>query len=167
MKQADENPEDIVDSLNEKIDKSFQELVFIQPIDTETETGLEFRFEIKPETNNEKLKALLPKKSSDKYFIPFTFLDDMTSSTDDFNPQDSEYAAIAMMILSTAKFKIMIDKTIIPSFDKAYFEGFDDESYLNIPFFDYGNCFCLEVPFTVIFTKSEYKLNKIVLTKNS
>lgn len=62
------------------------------------------------------------------------------------------------------KCRVMMSKKIIPEIETAYFEGRGGQNY-SIPVFDYGEAYCLEVPFVVLFETGKYKMDKIVILK--
>lgn len=66
--------------------------------------------------------------------------------------------------LPFAKCRIMISKKIIPEIETAYFKGRDDQNY-TIPFFDYGDSYCIEIQFVDLFENGKYKIDKIVVMK--
>lgn len=81
-----------------------------------------------------------------------------------FDSDDSMGETISQAILSSAKCRIFIGKNLIPKIETAYIEGLDELNYI-IPVYDYGDSFCLEIPFVVIMEDSFYKTDKIVIVK--
>ena len=78
---------------------------------------------------------------------------------------DNDAQGIAEAIMSSAKCRVLISKKVIPSIEIAYFEGRGSQNY-SIPVFDYGESYCLEIPFIVLFESGLYKFDKIVILKS-
>ena len=91
-------------------------------------------------------------------------LGENNTASDSFDSDDSMGEAISQAILSSAKCRIFIGKNLIPEIETAYIEGLGELNYI-IPVYDYGDSFCLEIPFVVIMEDSFYKTDKIVIVK--
>ena len=115
-------------------------------------------------TATEEEKGFLPTKSSSKYYIPF-YISEIISDSDDFDDVDLD-DSFTLAMFSAAKVRVMIAKNIIPKIDSAYFvaEDEDDENYY-ISVFDYGNNYCLEIPFLLFVDNYLYDLDRIVITR--
>ena len=159
---AEENPEEILELLDKD---DFPKNANVKPVNTDLEVGAEFSFSIDPKTTDETEKAFLPTVSGQKYFFTFLSGEENDLMTDSMK-SDFETQKIAEAVLSFAKSRIIISKKIISSIDTAYFEGRAGQNY-SIPVFDYGETYCLEIPFIVLFESSMYKLDKIVIVKNT
>ena len=159
---AEENPEEILELLDKD---DFPKNANVKPVNTDLEVGAEFSFSIDPKTTDETEKAFLPTVSGQKYFFTFLSGEENDLMTDSMK-SDFETQKIAEAVLSFAKCRIIISKKIISSIDTAYFEGRAGQNY-SIPVFDYGETYCLEIPFIVLFESSMYKLDKIVIVKNT
>lgn len=131
----------------------------ITEVDTDIEKGFEIRAFIDPKTEDEDEKSMLPKKSGNKCYIPFTFAEDFSS--DDMGLDDDETGMAAVM-LSSVKCRVLVSKKIIQNVSKAYFEGKGGANY-SVPFYDYGDSFCIEVPMALLMTSPNYRLDRIVL----
>lgn len=131
------------------------------------ETGIEANFDVNRNEQDAELTKFLPTEKGNKFILPVSFSDEMNkslSSMNDDNTQDAETKEIANILLASFKYRILIDKNILPNAKKAYFEkqrgGIQD-----IPLLDYGNNYSIEIPL-VVFTKSdELKLNAIIIEK--
>jgi hypothetical protein len=161
MALANKDTDYFLSDLQDSINEEFPDIIFANPINTEFEASFEISFNINPKTASEEEKIFLPKKSGDKYFIPFMLGYDFTD-TDDLNEMDYESEAIAKAIMSTAKFRVMLSKDIISSINEAYFDGIEEDDSFVISVFDYGNNFCLEIPVDVLI-ESRYKLDRIII----
>ena len=159
---AEENPEEILELLDKD---DFPKNANVKPVNTDLEVGAEFSFSIDPKTTDETEKAFLPTVSGQKYFFTFLSGEENDLMTDSMK-SDFETQKIAEAVLSFAKCRIKKKKKIISSIDTAYFEGRAGQNY-SIPVFDYGETYCLEIPFIVLFESSMYKLDKIVIVKNT
>ena len=53
---------------------------------------------------------------------------------------------------------------VLPSIETAYFEGKGSQNY-SIPIFDYGDNFCLEIPFIILTQEGMYRTDRIVVIK--
>ena len=165
MELAEEDVDDFMKDFNEEFVEPMPEFFSANPVNTELEVGVEFSFDIDPKNATDEEKDVLPKKAGNKYLIPFSFSNEL-SQADDFDSLDAESESIAMAMMSTAKFRILIAKNIIPKIDSAYFvaEDEDDENYY-ISVFDYGNNYCLEIPFLLFVDNYLYDLDRIVITR--
>lgn len=170
-----ENPDEIFKNfegeLNTFNNESFEDETFenlpksakINPINTDLELGAEFSFEVDPRTTDETEKSYLPKVSGKKCYIPFFLGNNNSDFSDELSSEDAESQEIIAALLSSAKCRVLIGKNIISSIETAYFEGTGGQNY-SIPVFDYGDSYCLEIPF-VILTRNMYQLEKIVVIR--
>ena len=78
---------------------------------------------------------------------------------------DSKSQAISEAILSSVKCRVMVSKKIISSINNAYFEGCGGQNY-SVAVFDYGESFCMEIPFIVLFEAGMYKFDRIVVIRD-
>ena len=162
---GDEDPEEIFESFDEDTLKDLPENVDVKPVNTDLEVGAEFSLSIDPKTTDEIEKSFLPTVAGNKCFIPFLLVDKDSSIADAMKSDDNEAQGIAEAIMSSAKCRVMISKKVIPSIEIAYFEGRGSQNY-SIPLFDYGESYCLEIPFIVLFESGMYKFDKIVILKS-
>lgn len=162
---GDEDPEEIFESFDEDTLKDLPENVDVKPVNTDLEVGAEFSLSIDPKTTDEIEKSFLPTVAGNKCFIPFLLGDKDSSIADAMKSDDNEAQGIAEAIMSSAKCRVMISKKVIPSIEIAYFEGRGSQNY-SIPLFDYGESYCLEIPFIVLFESGMYKFDKIVILKS-
>lgn len=162
MEMSDEDVDDFMEEFDDEFISSLPSFVSVKPVNTDIEVGAEISFSINPKEATEEEKSILPKISGNKYFIPFIFAEEFSSG--DFDDYEDDEIAIAMF--SSAKCRVMISKKIIPSIDVAYFEGRGSQNFA-IPVFDYGESFCLEIPFIIFFESDMYKFDRIVILKES
>lgn len=162
---ADEDPEEFFKDFDDEAFEEVPKNAIVTPVNTDLEIGVEYRFSIDPKTTDEIEKSFLPKISGNKCFIPFLF-GDSQSISDSINSDSDDYEeAFAEAIMSTAKFRVLINKGVISSIETAYFEGNGKQNY-SIPVYDYGNDFCLEIPFTVLYKVGMYRTDRIVVIRN-
>lgn len=162
---GDEDPEEIFESFDEETLEDLPENVDVKPVNTDLEVGAEFTLSIDPKTTDETEKSFLPTVAGNKCFIPFLLGDKDSSIADAMKSDDNDAQGIAKAIMSSAKCRVLISKKVIPSIEIAYFEGRGSQNY-SIPVFDYGESYCLEIPFIVLFESSMYKFGKIVILKS-
>ncbi|MBP5706454.1 MAG: hypothetical protein J6W76_04140 [Spirochaetales bacterium] len=107
----------------------------------------------------------MPKVRGDKYYIPLLYTN--SDSKDDFmgfsNSSDDMEQGLTTAILSSAKFRVLVSKKIIPHIESAYFAGTDGSDYF-IPFYDYGESHCFEIP-VIAMMDTNYDLSRIVVVK--
>lgn len=161
---ADEDPEEMFEEYDEEALEDLPENVYINRVNTDLEVGAEFSLSINPKTTDETEKALLPTVAGNKCYIPFLLGSDNNSMVDDFKSSDEDAEEITKGILSSAKCRVMIDKSVIPGIEAAYFEGRDGQNYA-VAIFDYGNSYCIEIPFIVLFETGMYRFDRIVVIK--
>lgn len=111
-------------------------------------------------TTNDDEKLLLPKIAGNKCFIPF-LLGDNKSISDSVKSKDSEEEAF---FLSSSKCRVLISKNVLPSIETAYFEGKGSQNY-SIPIFNYGDNYCLEIPFIILTQEGMYRTDRIVILR--
>ncbi len=154
--------------LSEDIDEMFEDAlpygVKGGAVDTDYEIGLEVAMTIDANTKAEEEKALLPVADGNLVYIPFMMGNNandigesMTSGSDDMA------GGIALAIMASAKCRILISKTIVPDVKAAYFEGIYYSDDYQIPFYDYGDSYCLEISFGVFAEDEDYILDRIVI----
>ena len=160
---TDENPEELFKVFDKETLEGLPENVSVKPVNTELEVGAEVILNINPNTNDENEKAFLPTITGNKCFVPF-LLGQNDSISDSLNSDSDEYEKIAQAILSSAKCRILISKNIISLIETAYFEGKGSQNY-SIPVFDYGDSFCLEIPFIALSKEGMYRTDRIVVMK--
>lgn len=161
---ADQDPDEMFSEFNEENLDSLPEGAKVNPVNTDLEVGAEFHFSVNPKTENEKERSFLPKTSKEKCYIPFLLGENGTAFTDGVNSSDQEAQSITQAILSSAKCRILMSKKILPSIKAAYFEGYYNQTY-TIPVFDYGDSYCLEIPFIVLFDSATYRFDRVVVIK--
>lgn len=161
---ADENPEEIFEYFDDESLDDLPENVCIKPVNTNLEVGAEISLLIDTKTTDETEKSFLPKVAGQKCYIPFLFGGENFSFADFMKSDDSESQAISEAVLSSAKCRVMVSKKIISSIKNAYFEGRGGQNY-SVAVFDYGESFCMEILFIVLFETGMYKFDRIVVIK--
>ncbi len=160
---VDEDPEELFEDFDEEALTELPENVDVKPVNTDLEVGAEFTVLIDPHTTNDDEKLLLPKIAGNKCFIPF-LLGDNKSISDSVKSKDSEDEAFTEAFLSSSKCRVLISKNVLPSIETAYFEGKGSQNY-SIPIFDYGDNYCLEIPFIILTQEGMYRTDRIVVLK--
>ncbi len=167
-----ENTNKTIEEMKEENFNDLPSTVQGQTIDNELETGFEFSINVDPKTTNTDEKKFLPKVRGDKYYIPL-FLDfsdkqkdylNSTSESDGIGESFGEAIGIAM--LSSIKFRVLVSKKIISKIETAYFKG-TSESNFPIPFYDYGESYCFEIPVLFLTKCDGYDLSRIVVVKET
>jgi hypothetical protein len=153
--------------LNEESLEEFGSKATLRNIDTDLEFGAEISMELDPKrldpAEDGDLMELIPMVSGKKCLIPFIageksdFLTDMQDS-------DDETMGMMVMLLSSLKARVLVDKSLVPKMKAACFEGNGVDDY-QIPFYDYGPAWCLEVPLIVLLERESYRLDTIVVLK--
>ncbi len=161
FEMMDEDPEQIFQEFDEEALNEFPERGEIKAVNTDLEIGAEIILKLDPKTTDETEKELLPKVSGNKCFIPF-LLGNNDSISDSVK---SEGEAMAQAMLSSAKCRVLISKSIIPVIETAYFTGKGGQNY-SIPIYDYGDANCLEIPFIILFETGMYRTDRIVIIKD-
>lgn len=160
---VDEDPEELFEDFDEEALTELPENVDVKPVNTDLEVGAEFTVLIDPHTTNDDEKLLLPKIAGNKCFIPF-LLGDNKSISDSVKSKDSEDEAFTEAFLSSSKCRVLISKNVLPSIETAYFEGKGSQNY-SIPIFNYGDNYCLEIPFIILTQEGMYRTDRIVILR--
>ncbi|MCR5605399.1 MAG: hypothetical protein K6F69_01090, partial [Treponema sp.] len=154
---ADEDPEELFNNFDEEVFKELPENTVIKPVNTELEIGAEIQFSINPKTKDKAEKSYLPTTKGNKFYIPFLLgeseatLEENESIADSFDFDTDDYSEVFVKaIMSSAKCRILISKNIISSIENAYLEGKGNQNY-SIPVFDYGEQYCMEIPFITLY----------------
>lgn len=167
LAMVEENPESFFSSIKDETFDYLPENVNIKKVNTELELGYECAFSINPKTQVEKEKVFLPKINGNKYIIPFLTQsknDFSTEDLDEFENMNSEGEGFLTALFSTAKFRILVSKKIIPQVSLAYIEGKASQNY-SVPVYDYGDSYCFEIPFIVLMEMDMYNLERIIVLK--
>ena len=132
-------------------------------VDTDLEAGIELSGEINPKTADEDDRKMLPVSEGNRMYVPF-----LPGSTDDFSKDLSESdddmtSAMAKAMLSSAKCRILLSKKMLPAVGTVYFEGLGGQD-CSLPVFDYGETFCIEIPFILLTEKDKYKFDRVVVS---
>ena len=159
-----QDPEQMFNDFDKETMEDMPANAEVSPVNTDLEVGAEFTLHIDPKTTDETEKSFLPTVAGKKCFIPFLLGGKEDSIADSMKSESSEADGMAQAIMSTAKCRVMISKKIIPEIETAYFEGRGGQNY-SIPLFDYGESYCMEIPFVVLFENDKYKMDKIVILK--
>ena len=157
----DQDPEEIFGEINSDTEENLPNNARTRIINTDLEVGEEFYFEVNPKTTDETEKSFLPKVAGKKCYIPF-LLGTNDSIKDEAETSDSESEAMAQAFLSSSKCRVMIGKNILKNIETAYFEGKGGQNY-SIPVFDYGESYCLEIPFVILYGNNMLNLERIVI----
>ena len=158
-----EDPSEIFGEFDEGAFSNLPKDAFVNRVDTDLEVGAEFSFSIKANTKDANEKAFLPTVAGNKCYIPFLLGQEDANFADAFASNDEESAAIAQAMLSSAKCRVLISKGMLSGIDSAYFEGRGGQNY-SIALFDYGEAYCLEIPF-IVMLQDMYRFDRIVAIK--
>ncbi|MCR5289868.1 MAG: hypothetical protein K6E51_07750 [Treponema sp.] len=161
---ADEDPEEMFEVFDEEALSGLPANVYVNPVNTDLEVGAEFSVQVNPKTTDATEKSLLPTISGNMCYIPFLLGSDNNAIVNDFKSGDGEAEGLTKGILSSAKCRVMIDKSVIPAIEAAYFEGYGGQHYA-AALFDYGNAYCIEIPFIILFETDMYRFDRIVVIK--
>lgn len=171
LELADEEPDSIFDDFVFDEFSDYESLLMpknmkINKVNTDLEVGAEFKISVSAQTQDETEKKLLPTVAKNKIKIPVFFGDVSDGLNEDFGDSYSDDYAdeFAQAIFSAAKSRVLIGKNIVPSIEICYFEGKGGQNY-SIPVFDYGESWCLEIPFIVFFETEMYDFENIVIIK--
>ena len=140
----------------------------ISEVSTEMEKGISLRFSENKNNLSYEQQKFIPiyDPTLDLYYIPF-FLgegenqEEIQESIE--NEEDELTNGMTALMLSTTKCKIMIDKNVIPVINNVYFEGKDTEIDYKLSYFDYGNGYCIEIPFLLLVDDFPYDLTHIIV----
>lgn len=160
---GNEDPEEIFNGFDEEALDELPKNISFKKVNTDLEFGAEFSFIIHPKTSDEEERTLLPKANGNKYYIPF-FLGSKGDFADTMKHYGNDTENFVQAITSSAKCRIIIGKKIIPDIESAYFEGIGYQNY-SVPVFDYGDVFCMEIPFSILFEDGMYNFNNLVVIK--
>jgi hypothetical protein len=153
--------------LDDETLKGFGNRARLRNIDTDLEFGAEISADLDPKTldpeTDGELLALLPQVSGKQCLIPFV-AGEKSDALDDIRDADDETGAMMVTLLSALKARVLVDKSLVPRMKAACFVGNGVQDY-QIPFYDYGPAWCLEVPLTVLLERESYQLGTIVVTK--
>lgn len=171
LELADEEPDSIFDDFDFGDFSDYESLFMpknmkINKVNTDLEVGAEFKISISARTQDEAEKKLLPTVAKNKIKIPVFFGDFSAVLNEDLGDSYSDDFAdeFVQAIFSAAKSRVLIGKNIVPSIEICYFEGKGGQNY-SIPLFDYGESWCLEIPFIVFFETEMYDFENIVIIK--
>ncbi len=158
-----QDSDEILNSDMGSLKNSLPDSVKLKAVDTDIETGAEFSLLINPKTLDKEQKDLLPSINGNRLKIPFLLGEN--DSLEDFSSGfDGESGSIAIAMLSFAKCRVLVSKDIIKIIDSAYFEGKRGQNY-SVPVFDYGDTWCMEIPFIILSESTKYNLEHLVLIK--
>ena len=112
----------------------------------------------------------MPKIQGNKYFIPvfiFSGNSEVQDKVSESTQSDNEMSqAFINAVWSAAKLRIMISKKIISQIERVYFAG-NNKPDSEIPFYDYGESFCFEIPVLFLTKCDGYDLSRIVVVKET
>ena len=156
----------------EELDNSdlsdFPDFVSVNPIETDTEVGVEISVYLDPDSLEEDVQAILPKKIGKEYHVAFLAGAMELFDVNDFS--NSNELGMAQALLSSAKCRVMIGKNIIPRAEGAYIAALDDSRYgvdYKMPVYDYGDSFCVEVPWAVLLETDKYDLSHVIFVEKT
>lgn len=163
-----EDPEKIFDGFDDQALGDLPENVVVKPVNTELEVGAEFSFNIDPYTADE----------SEKSCLPTVLGKQVLRSVHHWAKQVNRGFRLLLIqrrrrsvckgdsVFRQMPCRVLIGKNIMPSIETAYFEGKGNQNY-SIPVFDYGDDYCLEIPFIALCEEGMYRTDRIVLIKGA
>ena len=130
----------------------------VQNIDNDFDAGYEFALAVDEDDTD---YDFMPYLYHSELHIPFLLGQDSDEFEDILNDDDDEIQAITLMMLSSGKARVIIDKDIMPDIRGAYFAGYDSDC--DLPVYDYGDSFGVEIPLTVLALGSDYDLEYLIV----
>lgn len=159
MELSGETPDSILGDL-EGIEDELPRGCEINKINNPFEVGFDFRYKINGFTNPQDAQLFQPYLSEDQKDLMIPFI--LGQEFDDaFSTGDAESQAMMDTYLSTAKCRFLISKSVVEKMEGACFYG--DTTYLEIPFYDYGDSWCLEIPMSFFNFGDEIDLSVIAV----
>lgn len=160
---GDEDPESIFDALNDDVFSDLPKHIKVNKVNTDLEVGAEFALTVKANSSNKTERSFLPTTVGNKCYIPFLLGTSADSYTDSLK-SDEDYESLVEALLASAKCRVMVSKSVVPVVETAYFEGTGGQN-CSVPVFDYGESWCMEIPFIVLFDTSMYRFDRLVVIK--
>lgn len=160
------------DAFWEEVDNAdfgeFPDFVSVKPVETDMEVGVEVSAYLDPNSKDEDIQLILPRKIGNEYHVAFFvgFMDIFNSG--DFS--DSDEIEMTQMMLASAKCRVMVGKNIIPHAEGAYIAAWDDSWYgedYKMPVYDYGDSYCVEIPWAILLESDQYDLSQVIFVKNT
>ena len=161
-----EDPNSFLDDITTEPLEKLPETVVSNKIDTEYEVGAEHIVTI-PKNQSKGTDDIVPHSSGNKTYIPFLLgaqTENLEKIRDMLDDSEEGSSIFLNAMVSTIKCKVFVSKEIVPKITTAYFEGKGRSTY-QIPFYDMGIMYCIEVPFITILEENKYKFEQIVVTK--
>lgn len=159
-----ENPDEIAYDMEPDVIASFPEGTVEKYVNNDLETGAEYTFSISPYTKNAFDKTFLPTTTGKKCYFPFILGKNMEDEYGALDPEDPENSVLVLM-LSSAKCRIMISKKVLPEIERVYFEGKKKGTGIEIPLYDYGEDWCAEIPMLTLLCGDKVKLDRLVVIR--
>lgn len=126
----------------------------LESIDSELEMGYTINYDFQKNNANynsyilENEISFLPRIENDEILIDIRFeMPDM-----DVDQESGEYETLSNAFLGAAKYRISIDKSLMPKINEA--RMFFDGRSIALKTHDYGNGFLLDIPFLLIIGKT-------------
>ena len=165
LEMAEEDPTSVFEDF-EEMTQGLPRGATISKVDNDVDVGYEFRFTIDGFTNPEDAKLFYPYLSDDEaeIYLPFILGQNAEAFSSIEQEEDIETQTIMAGYMATTKCRVMVSKTIIPEIEGAYFYGntFED-GFLDVPCYDYGDNWCLEIPLIYFSARKNYDLTEIAL----
>lgn len=161
LEMSGEDPEYILGDL-EEVQKGLPNGCMVNEVNNDFDVGFEFYFDIDGFTNPYDAALFYPYLSDDEteLMVPFT-LGQNAEAFESFETGEEESQAIMDTYLTTTKCRFLISKNIVPEIKSACF--YSDTEYLEIPFYDYGESYCLEIPLIYFNYRDEFDLSTIAV----
>lgn len=161
LNYVDEDVNEIIDYINsDEVLEEIPSYLSINPVDNDTEVGFELSALIDPKKYSSSDDIQIPKKDGNILYVPFLLGQSSISESLTFDTEEEEMAA--SYLFSTAKCSVFISKNIAPTIRTAYFNGIHARNYI-ITCYDYGDMYCLEIPFKILYEVENYNIDQIVV----
>lgn len=125
-------------------------------------TGYEARFDSALQISGE-MQNYMPKKSNNLIYIPIFLVQDIAKQLSSSSEKD-EFGMDKMsseMLLPSCKCRVQVSKDILKTIKRAYFKGGDNKN-LTLNYYDYGDSWTFEIPFSV-FVENKIDTTKIIV----
>ena len=131
-------------------------------INDEFDVGFDFRYKIDGFTNPQDAALFQPYLSDDQqdFMIPF-MLGQQAAAFESFQGDTPEAQAMMLSYLASTKCRFLVSKSVVGEMEGACF--YSDTEYLEIPFYDYGDSWCLEIPLIYFNYRDEFDLSVIAV----
>lgn len=158
-----EEPGTMFDSIDEIEDFPFPN-TSVKKFSNEYESGVEINFDASRNEKDSELVKFVPTEKGNNFILPISFADEMSKSFNDEDDMDRETKMVVGILLASFKYRIFIDKNILPIAKKAYFEK-RNGGIQEVLLLDYGTNYSIEFPLILFTQNNELKLDAVIIEK--